>query len=116
MRQKYIISKNDDRNELKIREYAILNKDLKKANALMTRHQDFSLIGQERYDQKVVLQSISKGRMAVIDLLRTKNLFPIEPYAREIAKSVMALYGSARDDTVELMFDDVDLLSGGQTE
>ena len=111
MRQKYVISKNDDRNELKIREYAILDKEQNKARRRVTTPQDFALIGQEKYDRKVVLKTISRGRLAVMALLRTKNLFPIEPYAQEIAKTVMTLYGSPRNDTVELLFDDVELLT-----
>ena len=91
MRQKFMISKNGANSTLKISEYAIIDRELKKANAPVFKKRDFSLIGEETYDQKDVLRSISIGREAVIGTLRTNNLFPIEPYAREIAKTVMAL-------------------------
>ena len=111
MRQKFMISKDGANNTLKISEYAIIDRELKKkANAPVFKKRDFSLIGEETYDQKAVLRSISLGRKAVIGTLRTNNLFPIEPYAREIANTVMALYDSSDESPVELFFDDVDLL------
>lgn len=115
MRQKFMISKDGDKSTLKISEYAIIDRELKKANAPSFKQRDFSLIGEETYDQKAVLRSISIGREAVIGTLRTNNLFPIEPYAREIADTVMALYKSSDEDPVELFFDDVDLLPVHET-
>lgn len=111
MRQKFTISKDGDNNTLTISEYAVIDRELKKANAPSIKTRDFSLIGEETYDQKAVLQSISIGREAVIGTLRTRNLFPIEPYAREIAETVMALYDSSDESPVDLFFDDVDLLT-----
>jgi hypothetical protein len=48
---------------------------------------------------------------ALVAILRTDNIFPIEPYSTKIAESVMALYDSSEDGSVELFFDDVDLVS-----
>ena len=111
MRQKFMISKDGAKNTLKISEWAIIDRELKKANAPSIKKRDFSLIGEETYDQKAVLHSISIGREAVIGTLRTNNLFPIEPYANKIAETVMTLYDSSDESPVELFFDDVDLLS-----
>jgi hypothetical protein len=47
----------------------------------------------------------------LISILRTDNIFPIEPYVNKIAESVMALYASSEEETAELFFDDADLLS-----
>jgi hypothetical protein len=110
MRQKFIISQNGEKNELKIKEYAIINKIPKNATTMIMQKESYSLLGEETYDGEIVVSSISKGRSALVATLRTHNLFPIEPYAHKIAESVIALYKSANDHPVELFFDDVDLL------
>ena len=111
MRQKYVISRNDAKNKLKIREYAILDKNLNKVASPMLQKGDFSFLCEESYESEIIESSIAKGKNALIAILRTDNIFPIEPYATKIAGSVMALYNSSEDDSVELFFDDVDLVS-----
>ena len=111
MRQKFIITQNSVKNELNIKEYANIDKIPKNATTLVLRKENYSLLGEETYRNESVVSSISKGRGALVAILRTHNLFPIEPYAHKIAESVMALYKSANDHSVELFFDDVDLLS-----
>ena len=111
MRQKYVISRNGTQNELKIREYAIIDKDLNKVASSMLQNGDFKLLCEETYESEIIMSSISKGTDALVAILRTYNMFPIEPYATEIAESVMALYNSSEDGSVELFFDDVDLVS-----
>jgi predicted transcriptional regulator len=114
MRQKFIISQNDVKNELKIREYAIIDKIPKNATTLSLKKENYSLLGEETYRSEIILGSISKGRDSLIATLRTRNLFPIEPYAQKIAESVIALYKLSNDNSVELFFDDVDLLSDSE--
>ncbi len=111
MRQKYVISRNGAKNELKIMEYAIIDKNLNKVASSMLRKGSFSFLCEETYESKMIVSSISKGMNALIAILRTHNIFPIEPYANKIAESVMALYNSSEDGSVELFFDDADLIS-----
>jgi hypothetical protein len=111
MRQKYVISRNGAKNKLKIREYAILDKSLNKVASSMLQNGSFSFLCEETYESEIIVSTISKGMNALIAILRTHNIFPIEPYATKIAESVMALYNSSEDGSVELLFDDVDLLS-----
>jgi hypothetical protein len=111
MRQKYVISLNDIKNKLKIREYAILDKNLNKVPSSMLQKGNFSFLCEESYESKIIKSSISKGMNALVAILRTDNIFPIEPYATKIAGSVMELYNSTEYDSVELFFDDVDLVS-----
>jgi hypothetical protein len=111
MRQKYVISRDGDKNKLKIREYAIIDKNLKKVATSMLQKNNFSFLCEETYESEIIVDSISKGINALVSSLRTNNIFPIEPYAAKIAESVMALYNSSADDSVELFFDDVDLMS-----
>lgn len=111
MRQKYVISRDGAKNKLNISEYAITDKDLKKVASSMLQKENFSFLCEEIYESEIIVSSISKGMNALVAILRTHNMFPIEPYATKIAESVMALYNSSEDGSVELFFDDVDLLS-----
>jgi hypothetical protein len=110
MRQKYVISRDDAKNKLKISEYAIIDKDLKKVESSMLEKGDFSFLCEETYESEIIVSSISKGMNALVEILRTHNIFPIEPYSNKIAESVMALYNSSEEGPVELFFDDVDLV------
>jgi hypothetical protein len=111
MRQKYVISRNGAKNNLKIREYAIIDKNLNKVASSMLQKGSFSFLCEETYESEIIESSISKGMNALISILRTDNIFPIEPYSTKIAESVMALYDSSEDGSMELFFDDVDLVS-----
>ena len=111
MRQKYVISRNNAKNKLKIREYAILDRKLKKMASSMLKKESFSFLCEETYESEIIVSSISKGMNALVAILRTHNIFPIEPYATKIAESVMALYNSSEDGSAELFFDDLDLVS-----
>jgi len=111
MRQKYVISRNGDKNKLKIREYAVIDKNLKKVASSMLQKGSFSFLCEETYESEIIVSSISKGMNNLVGILRTHNIFPIEPYATKIAESVMALYNSSEDNSVELFFDDADLVS-----
>ena len=71
----------------------------------------FTFLCQETYDSKLILSSISNGLKALIDILRTHNLFPIEPYAAKIADAVITLYNSSENGTAELFFDDIELVT-----
>ena len=111
MRQKYVISRNGAKNELKIREYAIIDKDLNKVAFSMLQKKNFSFLCEETYENEIIKSSISKGVNAMVAVLRTDNILPIEPYATRIAESIMTLYDSSGDSSVELFFDDADLIS-----
>jgi hypothetical protein len=109
MRQKYIISLEGVKDELKIREYAIIEKALKKAASSLLGNESFSFLGEEKYEGSIISSSILKGIDALIAALRTRNLYPVGPLAIKIAESVMALYNSKEERSVELFFDDVEV-------
>ena len=111
MRQKYVISRNGAKNKLKISEYAIIDKDLNQVAPSMLQKGDFSLLCEETYESEIIVTCISKGMSALVAILRTHNIFPIEPYSTKIAESVMGLYNSSEDGSVELFFDDMDLVA-----
>jgi hypothetical protein len=111
MRQKYMISRDSDNNKLKIREYAIIDQDLRKVSSSIPTEASYSYLSEETYDSEAIMSSISKGMSALVAILRTHNIFPIEPYVTKIAESVMAIYTTSDYGSVELLFDDKDLVS-----
>ena len=98
MKQKYLILKNDEKTKLIIREFAELDKEM------------FTFLCEETFDDASVRSAIAIGEDALIAKLRTKNLFPIGIYAKELAAAVIKMYESGNDQSVELLFDDHDLM------
>jgi len=105
MRHKFLIKRNEGRKELRIREYANLEREPKN-EWQRSDTAAFSLIGEETYGQGSVTMAIEKGKRHLISVLRTRNMYPIGVYAEEIAVSVMGLYASEGKRSVELSFDD----------
>ncbi len=99
MKQKYSILKDDKTNKLIIREYAELDKEI------------FSLLCEEIYDNESIETAIAKGKETLISTLRTKALFPISIYAEKIAETVINMYEHDNDQSVELFFNDRDILA-----
>jgi len=98
MRQKYLILKSDENNELIIREFTEQSKEM------------FSLVCEETYDSKIVESSMAIDKQHLISTLRTQNFYPPEIYADKIAESVMAVYDTENNQPVEVFIDDADLL------
>ena len=109
MHQKYLISRNGNKRQFTIKEYAVIDKDFKKGTAVVLSRDLFSFIGEETYADTTVENSIPGGINALVTALRTRNMFPIGAHAVKIAESVMTLYESAGKDTIELLFNDTDL-------
>ena len=98
MKQKYLISKENDQNKLIIKEFAELDKER------------LSLLCEEEYDNKIIEAAISQGKEALISELRTNNMYPPGVYAEKIAQAVIDIFGSEDSQPIELFFNDVDLL------
>jgi hypothetical protein len=100
MKHKYLILKNDKKNELTILEFAELEKQ-----------DEHTLLCEETYNAGTITSSILKGKKTLISILRTINLFPPSLYAGKIVEAVMTIYNSASDQSIALFFDDKDFLS-----
>jgi hypothetical protein len=109
MKQKFIIKNNSSKSELNIKEYVNLNREYK--NNLVKSNQDsFSLLCEETYDKERIVSAIEKGRKNLVSVLRTDNMYPIIIYAEKIADSVIELYNTGNNLSVELFFDDKEFL------
>ena len=99
MKQKYLILKGEDRKSIIIKEFAELDKDM------------LSLLCEETYDIKGIKTAVLGGKDAVVSAIRTSNMYPAGVYAERIADSIITLYKSKDQDSVEVYFDDFDLIS-----
>ncbi|UCF90676.1 MAG: hypothetical protein JSW39_20650 [Desulfobacterales bacterium] len=102
MKQKYLILKSDETDQFIIREFAELDKEV------------LSLLCEENYDRPRIESAIANGKEALISALRTKNLYPPGIYADKIAEAVIQLLGSEDQSSLELFFDDIDLITKEQ--
>jgi len=98
MKQKYFILKDTEKKVLVIREFAELDKE------------SFSLLCEEIFQEERINSAIAKGKGALVSTIRTKNMYPIGPFAAKIAEEVTKLYESKEKDSIELSFDDTDIL------
>ena len=99
MKQKYLIINDRENQQIKIQEYAELNKEM------------LSLLCEESYAYKTIKPAIAAGTDTLISALRTNNLYPPGIYAEKIASGVTDLYKSKDQDSLELFFDDINLLA-----
>ena len=111
MRQKFIISRVDAQKQLRIREYAVVERDPKKVAISMLEKSKFAFLCEETYRREDILNAIDRGMQFLVPCLRTRNIYPISPYITGIADAVVALYAASEDGSVELSFDDADLVA-----
>ena len=98
MKQKYAIIRDDDQQSLIVREYAELDKEM------------MSLLCEETYSQENISAAIEQGgAKAVIDILRTNNMYPPTVFAQAIAEAVEGILSEGGNTSAELFFDDKEL-------
>jgi hypothetical protein len=114
MKQRYLISRDKKTSELTIEEYAVIAGNLKRNEISALAKDDFTLLCIESYEDNTIKKAISQGKQALVDTLRTDNLYPISIYAGVIADSVIEIYGKNNSSAKELLFDDRDLLESFQ--
>ncbi|MCP4631067.1 MAG: hypothetical protein GY850_47285 [bacterium] len=99
MKQKYLILNDKENKQIKIQEFAELNKEM------------LSLLCEEAYDYQTIKSAISAGKDELITALRTNNMYPPGIYAAQIADAVIDLHRSKDRESMELLFDDINLLA-----
>lgn len=102
MRQKYLMEKNDEANELIIKEFAELDTGV------------FSIICEETYKKDMLDEVLKKDKVELISALRTSNLYPVSFCMEKIADAVVELYRSEENEAIEIQFDDLDLIASGE--
>ena len=80
MKQKYVVLLDQDAGKLAIQEYAELDKEM------------LSLLCEESYDVTTIKTAMDKDRNALIQALRTHNMYPPGIYTERIADAITAMY------------------------
>jgi hypothetical protein len=99
MKQKYALIKDDTKKVLIIKEYAELDKEI------------LSLLCEETYPNQKIESAIALGKAALIDAIRTHNMYPPGIYAEKMAAAIIDLFRDGSNGTAELFFDDRELFS-----
>lgn len=99
MKQKFAIIRDDDQNNLVVREYAELDKEM------------MSLLCEETYAIATLQSAMESGSQAVINVLRTNNMYPPTVFAQAIANAVEELLAEGGNSSAELLFDDKELFN-----
>lgn len=99
MKQKYAIIRDDDQKLLIVREYAELDKEM------------MSLLCEETYSQLTIAEAVQQGHQAVVDAVRTNNMYPPTAFALPIAEAIATLFAEGGNPSAELFFDDKDMFT-----
>ena len=99
MKQKYAIIRDDDQKTLVVREYAELDKEM------------MSLLCEETYSQDKINAAIKEGHLAVINAIRTNNMYPPTLFAQAIAQAITGLLTEGGNQSAELFFDDKEMFT-----
>jgi hypothetical protein len=99
MKQKYAILRDDDQKALILREYAELDKEM------------MSLLCEETYAREKIEAALKEGHQAVINTIRTNNMYPPIMFAQAIAEAVEGILADGGNPSAELFFDDKDLFN-----
>ena len=98
MKHKYSVLKDTEKKELVIREYAELDKET------------LTFVYESACPEGLIKSTISKGKDALISVLRTPNFYPAGLYAEKIAEAVQELFHLDTDETIDLFFDDIEFI------
>ena len=104
MKQKYVVLLNKDVDQLAIQEYAELDKEM------------LSLLCEETYDTQAIKAAMEKDRNALIQALRTHNMYPPGGYTERIADAVVEMLQPGGNTSAELFFEERELFDFNDDE
>ena len=104
MKQKYVVLLDKDAGKLAIQEYAELDKEI------------LSLLCEESYDADTVKAAMEKDRNALIQALRTHNMYPPGIYTERIADTVTEMFQPDGATSTELLFEEREMFENVEEE
>jgi len=104
MKQKYNVFRDAERQQLVIKEYAELDKEM------------FSLLCEERYPEEAIRAALAGGTDTLITAFRTRNFYPTYAFAARIAAAITAIFEQDSLEPVELVIDDAEFLNRQRPE
>jgi hypothetical protein len=97
MKQKYVVLLDGENGRLAIQEYAELDKEM------------LSLLCEESYDAETIKAAMEKNRNALIQALRTHNMYPPGVYTERIADAIVEMFQPGANTSAELFFEEREL-------
>lgn len=104
MKQKYVVLLDSENGKLSIQEYAELDKEM------------LSLLCEETYDVATIEAAMVRDRSALIQALRTNNMYPPGIYTERIADAVAEMFQPGANTSAELFFEERELFDAGEEE
>ena len=95
MKQQFFIEPGQDKNELVIKEYAEVEKDI------------YKLLCTETFDVKFLRDALKEGEL--VRALRTQNFFPPIDLVGLLAEKVTEFISAKSPERIELSFDDKEI-------
>jgi len=102
---------NGETDRLSIKEFAVIEGNLRKNDYCNPTGENFSLLHEVAYIGDDIRVAIAKGQDALISALRSDDFFPISSCVELIAERVIELFNGNSDSFSELFFDDRILFS-----
>ncbi|MFO7714744.1 hypothetical protein [Desulfosarcina sp.] len=99
MKQKYVVLLDNETGNLSIQEYAELDKEM------------LSLLCEETYDASRIKAAMEKDRNALIQALRTHNMYPPGIYTERIADAIIEMFKPGANTSAELFFEEREMFS-----
>ncbi|MGA6925469.1 MAG: hypothetical protein WBY88_07285 [Desulfosarcina sp.] len=103
MKQKYVVLLDNDAGRLAIQEFAELDKEM------------LSLLCEETYDARAIKSAMDKDRNALIQALRTHNMYPPGAYTERIADAIIEMFQPGANASAELFFEERELFEAFDT-
>ena len=97
MKQKYVVLLDNEDGKLSIQEYAELDKEM------------LSLLCEETYEAAAIKAALEKNQSALIQALRTNNMYPPGVYTERIAQAVVEMFQPGANTSAELFFEERDM-------
>ncbi len=104
MKIKYMLERVAETEKLKIREFGELDKDI------------MAVLCEVSYDDADIIDAIDDGMAYLISEIRSDSLYPPVSHIGKIAEQIIAMYGPDGKQSVDLLFDDKELLMQEQAD
>ncbi len=96
MKQKYLVGKGEDKNEIIIQEMAEMEKKV------------FSIICEKTYKAKELKKQADAGAESLIAFIRQPDFFPPFHIAEKLAVAVEEALGASGQESVEVLIDELE--------
>lgn len=104
MKQKYVVLLDSSAGRLSIQEFAELDKEM------------LSLLCEETYDAQTIKAAMEKDRTALIQAIRTHNMYPPGAYTERIADAITEMFNPGANPSTELFFEERELFDFPDTQ